>query len=196
MTLEEIYYIGQTIAVVAILASLGAIWFQMRQQARITSTEITRSTSDRAQAILGELYKDAELARLIRVSASHWDKLSANQQLMASNFWWQWVQMGEDLYYQSQNSGFSDATEYTEDMFRAVVAALRMPGVSQWWKVVQQGMAPDYVAMINARLERDDKDSSSWLDLPGWIASEDEVQILIEQDRSSRPSLAEGVVGE
>ena len=26
MTLEEIYYIGQTIAVVAILGSLGAIW--------------------------------------------------------------------------------------------------------------------------------------------------------------------------
>ncbi len=31
MTLEEIYYIGQTIAVVAILGSLGAIWVQLRK---------------------------------------------------------------------------------------------------------------------------------------------------------------------
>jgi len=31
MTLEEIYYIGQTVAVVAILGSLGAIWVQLRK---------------------------------------------------------------------------------------------------------------------------------------------------------------------
>ena len=31
MTLEDIYYISQIVAVVAILGSLVAIWFQMRQ---------------------------------------------------------------------------------------------------------------------------------------------------------------------
>ncbi|GAB5480626.1 MAG: hypothetical protein Pars92KO_03830 [Parasphingorhabdus sp.] len=35
MTLEEIYYIGQTVAVIAILGSLGAIWVQLRKDHRL-----------------------------------------------------------------------------------------------------------------------------------------------------------------
>jgi len=43
MTLENIYYIGQTIAVVAILSSLGAIWFQVRQVNRLAKLETSRA---------------------------------------------------------------------------------------------------------------------------------------------------------
>ena len=35
MNLESIYYVGQTVAVAAILASLFAIWFQMRQSQKM-----------------------------------------------------------------------------------------------------------------------------------------------------------------
>ena len=166
----------------AILGSLGAIYFQMKQQARITGTEIIRSTSERAQSILGELGKDAELARLIRVSASHWDALSENRKLAASTFWWQWVQVGEDMYYQAQSTSFSDSTQYADDMYRAIVGSLRMPGVRQWWSIQQVGMAPDFVAMINNLLEHDEEDASSWYDLAGWAVGEDDVARVVAQE--------------
>lgn len=43
MTLETIYYIGQTIAVVAILISLAAIWLQMKQTHKLARLENSRS---------------------------------------------------------------------------------------------------------------------------------------------------------
>ena len=43
MTLENIYYIGQTVAVALILASLGAILFQMRQANKLAKLESSRA---------------------------------------------------------------------------------------------------------------------------------------------------------
>jgi len=53
MTLENIYYIGQTLAVMAILASLIFVGFQVRQNARHTRAQIQSARVDRlmAQAI-------------------------------------------------------------------------------------------------------------------------------------------------
>ena len=47
MTLETVYYITQIIAVVAILASLFAIWFQMRQSQKMERAAAQRELLDR-----------------------------------------------------------------------------------------------------------------------------------------------------
>ena len=44
MTLEELYYISQIVAVVAILASLAAVYWQVRQANMIARAELTHST--------------------------------------------------------------------------------------------------------------------------------------------------------
>ena len=46
MTLESIYYIGQTIAVVAILGSLIGVFVQMRQANRLARAQLTSSSQD------------------------------------------------------------------------------------------------------------------------------------------------------
>ena len=50
MTLENIYYIGQTLAVMAILASLIFVGFQVRQNARHTRAQIQSARVDRLMA--------------------------------------------------------------------------------------------------------------------------------------------------
>ncbi len=66
MTLENIYYIGQTVAVIAILASLGAIWIQMRQANRLAKLESTRAIWSEAGARIMTQVEDAEKADFLQ----------------------------------------------------------------------------------------------------------------------------------
>lgn len=63
MTLETIYYIGQTVAVVAILASLGAIWLQMRQGHQIARAELSNEFRQAYQNLTLRIVDDPELTR-------------------------------------------------------------------------------------------------------------------------------------
>jgi len=65
MTLEEIYYIGQTIAVVAILGSLGAIYWQQRQANRIAMTQ-NMVLFDRYGDSLRAIMENEDLASIFR----------------------------------------------------------------------------------------------------------------------------------
>jgi len=55
MTLEEIYYIGQTIAVLAILGSLAAIYWQQRKAHALARAESQREISQLASQWFDEV---------------------------------------------------------------------------------------------------------------------------------------------
>ena len=78
MTLEEIYYIGQTIAVVAILASLGAIWFQQRQANQIARTQNLSLVSNYLET-LRAFMENEDLAEIFRKVMFEDAPLSANE---------------------------------------------------------------------------------------------------------------------
>ncbi|MDX1294140.1 MAG: hypothetical protein R3265_15100 [Hyphomonas sp.] len=62
MSLETIYYIGQTIAAVGILASLLAIWFQQRLAAKIARADMTERTLGKFYAAMQLMAQDPDLA--------------------------------------------------------------------------------------------------------------------------------------
>lgn len=65
MTLENIYYIGQTIAVVAIMGSLVALIVQMRQANRLARAAAIRSQLESLQYIVQAVYRTPGLAELL-----------------------------------------------------------------------------------------------------------------------------------
>jgi len=65
MTLEEIYYVSQIVAVVAILGSLIAIYFQQRQTNTIARAQISHGVSVNYQGTMRELMAP-ELALIFR----------------------------------------------------------------------------------------------------------------------------------
>jgi hypothetical protein len=65
MTLEELYYISQIVAVVAILASLTAVYWQVRQANMIARAELTHSTYLQSAQIQASLYDTPEKADLM-----------------------------------------------------------------------------------------------------------------------------------
>ena len=66
MTLESIYYIGQTIAVAAILGSLVAIYAQQRQANKIARMDMSQRVSDSFAGTMRELMTNKELASTFR----------------------------------------------------------------------------------------------------------------------------------
>jgi len=66
MTLENIYYIGQTVAVFAILGSLLAIFFQQRQTNKIARVDITQRVSSGYGDSMRSMMSDPALAAAFR----------------------------------------------------------------------------------------------------------------------------------
>ncbi|MBU2604677.1 MAG: hypothetical protein KKC43_02140 [Alphaproteobacteria bacterium] len=62
MTLESIYYIGQTFAVAAILGTLVALIVQMRRADTLARAEITRSVATEATYLQQALFSSPEAA--------------------------------------------------------------------------------------------------------------------------------------
>ena len=66
MTLETIYYIGQTGAVVAIVASLVAIYWQQREANKMARVENAAGLSSNYAESLKDVMNNAELAEIFR----------------------------------------------------------------------------------------------------------------------------------
>ncbi len=65
MTLEEIYYIGQTFAVVAIIGSLIALIVQMRQANRLARAAAVRGQIESLQYIAQAMYQTPRLTEIL-----------------------------------------------------------------------------------------------------------------------------------
>ena len=62
MSLESLYYIGQTVAVVAIIGTLVALIVQMRRADRLARAEITRSVATESTYLKQALFSSPEAA--------------------------------------------------------------------------------------------------------------------------------------
>ncbi|MBR9835754.1 MAG: hypothetical protein GYB42_11360 [Alphaproteobacteria bacterium] len=60
--LETVYYIGQTIAVIAILCSLGAIWWQQRETNKIARADMTERVLGKYSEAMRVMTEDPDLA--------------------------------------------------------------------------------------------------------------------------------------
>ena len=67
MTLETVYYIGQTVAVLAILLSLVGIWLQMRQSQQIARADLSNQLRLAYQNLTFRMVDDPELVHGFRV---------------------------------------------------------------------------------------------------------------------------------
>jgi hypothetical protein len=65
MTLEELYYISQIAAVFAILGSLAAVYWQVRQTNMVARAELTHSANLQASQLQMSLYDTPEKADLM-----------------------------------------------------------------------------------------------------------------------------------
>ena len=153
MTLESIYYIGQTIAVVAILASLGAIWIQLRQSNRLAKLETTRAIwMDAGERVLSHA-DDAEKAEFLQKALFENEALTAAEKtrlylVMSSLF------TTFETGYTMHQSGMMDERFWPRmrDSMRDYLAPRRG---RRWWALAKKrtfGGDPEFCAEVDALL--------------------------------------------
>ncbi len=154
MTLENIYYVSQTVAVAAILISLIAIWRQQRQTNKIARADMT-------ERVLGKLFSIMEIMTADPVLANHYAKLIKGQEpedpAVAARLVWFF-----SLMLQSHNSSFFLWKDRLTDERsigphdQTILLHLKTPFFrTEWERVKKRRTYPDdYVKHVEALREK------------------------------------------
>lgn len=149
MSLEQIFYISQSIAAAAVIASLLYLARQVRQAERVQRATMQQGRADRtSEAALA--IANPELSRVLRKG------MTGDPDLTPEEFT-QWMQMcramflsGEDSFLQHETGMISDAA------FDSYVAGVRfyfsMPGLRAAWKLCEAQFGSEFRAFGNAML--------------------------------------------
>ncbi|MEZ5892854.1 MAG: hypothetical protein R3C58_06875 [Parvularculaceae bacterium] len=148
MTLENIYYIGQTLAVVAVIASLLFVGFQVRQNTKHARAQIQSARVDRLMTQMVGFSDTDKCAAYIRGNGGE----PTPEAIMERQFYLQCVaQSGVilDVLTQHRDGLLSD------EQFNLVTATyrrwLKQPGFREMmteWMTSNAGHAPEYSAFI------------------------------------------------
>jgi len=160
MTLENIYYVGQTVAVVAILGSLGAIWFQMKQSAKMERASAQRELLDRVSDFTRGISLEENDHWLLGMDdfegASYETKAVTHAKLI------EFVFITESALNMHNDGFFSAGTWAGID--GAMLGMLRTPGGGQFWDYAKHIVGFEIADHINKRLEELGPDGPNFLD--------------------------------
>jgi hypothetical protein len=149
MTLEQIFFISQTIAAVAVVASIIYLAREVSQSERVQRATMQQGRADRAsKAALATA--SPELARI-------WQKGTSWQPDLNEQEFTQWMLLcraaflsGEDSFMQHRD-GLLD-----EPAFESYVAGVRyymvFPGMRAIWKLTSKQFGPDFRAFVDGMI--------------------------------------------
>ena len=158
MSLEQIFYVSQTIAAVAVIASLIYLAMQVRQAERVQRATMQQGRADRtSQASLA--LANPDLARVLQKG------MAGDRELTRDEFTqWMWIcralfLSGEDSFLQHEAGMLSDAA------FDSYVAGVKfyfsMPGMRAAWKLSEGQFGSGYRAFGNAMLAQTEMTSQN-----------------------------------
>ncbi len=162
MSLETIYYIGQTIAVIAILASLMAIWFQMRQSQKMERAAAQRDLLLRVSEWTREFVNVSERGDKFTRGLFEYEAADAATQQELNKALSEFVFVAESALNMHRDGFFSEGT--WAGIEGATLALLRTPGGAQWWAYGQNFIGPEIVNHMKKRLAELPPDYPTFLD--------------------------------
>lgn len=163
MTLENIYYIGQTIAVIAILASLVAIYFQQRQSHVFERNSGHRDLLKQASEHFDYLRDDESLFEDVRNCLYEYDSTSPFRKHRFHAWCLNAFVVLDQANYQKRDGLMNDASH--ERFMSYGLAVLRTPGGRQWWAASQNLVNEDLFIYLSDRLSGKDAAGPSLFDL-------------------------------
>ena len=162
MNLESIYYIGQPVAVAANLASLFAIWFQMRQSQKMARAAAQRELLWRVSEWSRQINSVNENSDNFNRGLLEYESSDASVQSIINGVLSEFVFICESALNMRNDGFFSDGT--WAGIEGATLALLRTPGGQQWWGYSQHFIGSEIVERLNARLKEIDPDFPTFLD--------------------------------
>jgi hypothetical protein len=150
MGLETIYYIGQTIAVIVIVATLVAVLYQSWQANKIARADLTRAQLTDAAKIVESIYTSPELLDLLlKVDARK--KLTNHEMLRFQYYMYSWWNNLEGAF-QLATENLMEPLSYKQ-LLRTGSYLYRSNLCQALWKDLRAGYPPDFAAEIDAIME-------------------------------------------
>jgi len=166
MTLEAIYYVTQIIAVGAILASLVAIWLQMRQSTRMARASAQREILDRASQFNRGL-TDVEQFDHFLVGLSAGETAPLASRIAMEHHLIEFAAITEAAMSMHRDGFFSDGT--WNGIESTMLGLLRTPGGALWWHSARNIVGTDVARHLSGRLAETDASAPTFLDfLPSY----------------------------
>jgi hypothetical protein len=148
MTLEQISYIGQAVAAVAVLFSLAAVYGQLRQTNKIAKAELTHSVWLAAGQMNLSLFDSPEKADLMLRALYGTAPLSDADRLRMVSVISVALGVGEAGFTLKQRGLMEEGTYQSLEWGARLY--LQFPIVQQWWVDYRNnGRDPAYIALID-----------------------------------------------
>ncbi|HBS30949.1 MAG TPA: hypothetical protein DEA40_04300 [Parvularcula sp.] len=147
MTLEEIYYVGQTIAVVALLISILFVGYQIRQNTKALKATSHHAITDSFNQINALIISDPKVARLWRLGMAGSADLSEDETTSFGLLALAYMRVFETLYYQHGNGTME--RKLFEAELNTLKWAVTNPGIRAWWSANPISLSAEYRDFIN-----------------------------------------------
>ncbi|GLQ19181.1 hypothetical protein ACFFUB_12250 [Algimonas porphyrae] len=146
MSLETIYYIGQTVAVVAILISLVFVGIQIRDGNRLARAQMHQEISDSFINLVMTLPDESDMFFEAWFSVVAYKQLGRRDSEMVNAILLGLYKHFENVYYQYK-SGFVEETYFqSTTQFMSIFRARE--GIQFWWDGRKAVFAPEFVAFV------------------------------------------------
>lgn len=160
MTLEAVYYVTQIVAVGAILISLVAIWFQMRQSAKMeraaAQREVLERVSQFTRGLAGEAFDQFLLGLNDFEAASGATRIETELHLFEFAF------VTESALNMHRDGFFSEGT--WAGIEGIMLGMIRTPGGATWWHYAQDMLGFEISQYLNRRIAQIDPETPHYLD--------------------------------
>jgi hypothetical protein len=160
MTLEAVYYVTQIIAVGAILASLVAIWFQMRQSAKMERAAAQREVLERVSQFARGLSGEASDHFLLGLN--DFEAASGKTRIETELHLFEFAFVTESALNMHRDGFFSEGT--WAGIEGVMLGLIRTPGGAIWWRHAQHMLGFEIAQYLNRRLAQIDPKTPNYLD--------------------------------
>ena len=151
MTLENIYYIGQTVAVVALLLSIIFVGLQIRQNTKALKSTSHHAITDSFNQLNVLIGTDPKAGRIWRLGLGGPENLDVDEQMSFSFLCLGYMRIFETLYFQNKN-GTMDAQLF-ESKRRSIVAGFPFPGWRAWWATNTLSFSDEFRTFIDEAMQ-------------------------------------------
>ena len=154
MTLEQASYMGELIAVIAVIASLIYLALQVRQGNMAQTRESYRAFVTEINQVLFVPMTDPSTMAVLQKAARDFESLSHRDQAVVNAVWSPLFLLGGEIYAARKQGTIDPQLSHQQDFI--VASFLQMPGLAVWWEHVKPYWAPDYIAHLDRLLASPD----------------------------------------
>ncbi|MEP3051918.1 MAG: hypothetical protein ABJP48_04155 [Erythrobacter sp.] len=150
MTLEEIYYIGQTVAAVAILGSLAAIYWQQRKAHALAMAESTREILEQTSHLFDDLLASPTGLESLEVCSANYHGASIRQKTEFAQFMIKHLMLAEQAEFMLRDNLISGNSH--DKLIGLAALYLGTQGGREYWGDSKAVLGEDVVAAIDKTL--------------------------------------------